>query len=351
MANSRLHGPTGNTCLVIDNQTLARTQMHSSGSIGTDDGLSKAELERQKREIALDLAQLILDLTGIVEPTPVSDGTNTLISIARGNWFDAAISAISIVPYIGDLSKVAKLPRYLDSIRKAIRIARVDAAWRPVLKDLFKKIKTILDRILEEAGDKLPLSALKTLKAIKKEIDDFLGANISAMAKADSPASAPSSATSRQAGGGSSTGGSPSPKGRPPKEKKAERSNDKMEVHKVVSENTIGSWRLVGANRAQIDPRKLKEYALNSNHPIGGNKAKVFESALGFDVKNADDLMKQLQEGIMKHTPSVGKVDKYGSRFTVDIPVVGPKGSGTVRTGWIYKPGSSVPELTTLFVK
>ena len=228
MANSRLHGPTGNTCLVIDNQTLARTQMHSSGSIGTDDGLSKAELERQKREIALDLAQLILDLTGIVEPTPVSDGTNTLISIARGNWFDAAISAISIVPYIGDLSKVAKLPRYLDSIRKAIRIARVDAAWRPVLKDLFKKIKTILDRLLEEAGDKLPSSALKTLKAIKKEIDDFLGANVSAMGKADSPASAPASASGRQSGGGAPKGGSPQPKGKPPKDNnKTDRSDDK----------------------------------------------------------------------------------------------------------------------------
>ncbi|WP_350310371.1 DUF6883 domain-containing protein [Pseudomonas sp. MEJ086] len=39
------------------------------------------------------------------------------------------------------------------------------------------------------------------------------------------------------------------------------------------------------------------------------------------------------------------------SRFTVDISVAGPKGNGIVRTGWIYKPGSATPELTTLFVK
>ncbi len=61
--------------------------------------------------------------------------------------------------------------------------------------------------------------------------------------------------------------------------------------------------------------------------------------------------MKQLQKGVMNNTPVAGKVDKYGSRFTVDIPVTGPAGSGIVRTGWILKPGSNTPEMTTLFVK
>jgi filamentous hemagglutinin len=51
------------------------------------------------------------------------------------------------------------------------------------------------------------------------------------------------------------------------------------------------------------------------------------------------------------NTPVPEKVDRFGARFTVDIPVVGPQGSGVVRTGWIFKPGSKVPELTTLFVK
>lgn len=108
---------------------------------------------------------------------------------------------------------------------------------------------------------------------------------------------------------------------------------------------------LSGANKAKIDPRKLTEYALNPNHPDGGNKAKVFESALGFNKSNADDLLKQLQNGVMNNPAVAGKVDQYGSRFTVDIPVSGPSGSGIVRTGWIYKTGSSTPEMTTLFVK
>lgn len=53
----------------------------------------------------------------------------------------------------------------------------------------------------------------------------------------------------------------------------------------------------------------------------------------------------------MKNTPVPGKVDQYGQRFTVDIPVVGPKGRGVVRSGWIFKTGSNTPELTTVLVK
>lgn len=112
-----------------------------------------------------------------------------------------------------------------------------------------------------------------------------------------------------------------------------------------------GPYSLVGANRAVIDPRKLTEYALNPAHPVGGNKARVFDSAFGFNSSNADDLMLQLRQGVMNSPATLGKVDQYGTRLTVDIPAAGPTGSGLVRTGWIYRPGSNTPELTTLFPK
>ncbi|TCM48856.1 DNRLRE domain-containing protein [Kribbella sp. VKM Ac-2568] len=117
------------------------------------------------------------------------------------------------------------------------------------------------------------------------------------------------------------------------------------------ADEAAGAHRLIGANRAHIDPRKLTEYALNPNHPVGGNKARVFESALGFNRSNADDLMAQLRQGVMENTPIPGNVDKWGTRFTVDIPVTGPAGSGVVRTGWIYTPGSTTPSLNTLMVR
>ena len=77
----------------------------------------------------------------------------------------------------------------------------------------------------------------------------------------------------------------------------------------------------------------------------------MVESALGFTRANADELLQQIQQGVANYPPVPGTVDKFGPRFTVDIPVAGPGGNGVVRTGWIYKGDSEVPELTTLFVK
>ena len=103
---------------------------------------------------------------------------------------------------------------------------------------------------------------------------------------------------------------------------------------------------------ATINPKKLTEYALNPNHPVGGNKAKVFESALGYNQSNADDLMRQIYEKLPSSEAILGKLDEYGQRYTVDILITGPNGKTMyVRTGWIIKTGSNIPELTTIFVK
>jgi filamentous hemagglutinin len=115
-----------------------------------------------------------------------------------------------------------------------------------------------------------------------------------------------------------------------------------------VDENGI----LANANNAVIDPRKLTDYALNPSHPVGGDKAIVFQSSLGYDQSNADDLLAQLKQGVTENVAVPGVVDQHGTRFTVDIPVTGPNGNtAMVRTGFIYVPGSNVPHLTTLYVK
>lgn len=105
------------------------------------------------------------------------------------------------------------------------------------------------------------------------------------------------------------------------------------------------------ADGAQIDPKKVIEYALSPEHPVGRNKARVFEAALGFNQANAAELFRQLQAGVADAVAQPGKVDQFGARYTTDIPVVGPKDLGIVRTGWIVTPGSDVPIPTTMFVK
>lgn len=108
---------------------------------------------------------------------------------------------------------------------------------------------------------------------------------------------------------------------------------------------------LRNAHRAVIDPQKIIGYALNKDHPVGGNKARVFESSLGFTQKNADQLLDQIRKGVLVNDAIPGRINEYGTRFTVDVMVKGPAGSSQVRTGWIYAPGAEVPKLTTLFVK
>jgi len=109
--------------------------------------------------------------------------------------------------------------------------------------------------------------------------------------------------------------------------------------------------KLPNADKAIIDPRKITGYALNTEHPVGGNKAKVFQSALGFNQSNADELIKKIQQGVCENPATPGKCDEHGQRYTVDIPMTGPNGqTATVRTGWIIDSGQSIPRLATTYV-
>ena len=109
---------------------------------------------------------------------------------------------------------------------------------------------------------------------------------------------------------------------------------------------------LPNCKNAHIDPNKIINYVLNPNHPVGGNKARVFESALGFNQSNANQLMTQIQQLLPNSSAILGTKDPYGQRFTVDMRITGPNGNtATIRTGWIIEVGSTVPRLTTTYVR
>ena len=123
-----------------------------------------------------------------------------------------------------------------------------------------------------------------------------------------------------------------------------------------LAENTLkeGAGDLLpNVEKFTVDTRKVAEYALNPNNTSGGaNKARVFESALGYNQSNSNHLMQQIQSKLPTSKVILGTADKYGQRFTVDIPITGPNSKAAiVRTGWILEPGSDVPRMTTIFVK
>jgi hypothetical protein len=95
--------------------------------------------------LALDLSQLCFDLAGIVDPTPVSDTASLLISLGRGRWFDALVSGVSLVPYVGDLAKLGKLQRYLDTVKQAIALARESVEAQRLLAPILVRIGRVVD--------------------------------------------------------------------------------------------------------------------------------------------------------------------------------------------------------------
>lgn len=129
-----------------------------------------AELARQQRELTLDLTQMALDLAGLIDPTPISDGANGIISLFRGDFLGAGISALGMLPYVGDLAKVGKLGKYVRTMERVVDLARMDARFADSVRPVLQRIKDALDQI---PFDSLPAAAREPLQALKSKVDDF----------------------------------------------------------------------------------------------------------------------------------------------------------------------------------
>ncbi len=134
---------------------------------------TQPSLDDEKSALILDLTQMVLDIAGIIDPTPISDGVSGLISLFRGDWLGAGISVAAMIPYIGDLAKAGKLPKLLKTIERAVEIASKDARFAERLRPVLEKLKGALDAV---PLDKLPDAIRKPLEAMKKKIDDFFSA-------------------------------------------------------------------------------------------------------------------------------------------------------------------------------
>ena len=121
-------------------------------------------------DLALDLTQMGLDVAGLFDPTPISDGSNAVISLFRGDWLGAGLSAVSIIPYVGDAAKLGKLGKWAETVAKAIDAAKSNPAARGALQPGIDTIKAALDKV---PLDKLPESMRKPLEDLKGKVDEF----------------------------------------------------------------------------------------------------------------------------------------------------------------------------------
>jgi hypothetical protein len=145
--------------------------------MGANDRAGLARAGPDPATLALDVGQMALDVVGIFDPTPISDGTNAVISLFRGDFAGAGISALGILPGIGDAAKLGKLGKWAETVANAVDLAARNPAFAARVEPALRRIA---DAIGSAPLDKLPASARETLQRIKAKIDGLAAARASA---------------------------------------------------------------------------------------------------------------------------------------------------------------------------
>lgn len=101
-----------------------------------------------------------------------------------------------------------------------------------------------------------------------------------------------------------------------------------------------------------IPIQKITTYALNPNHPVGGDKAYLFEKYLGYTQNNYSFLKQQIEEKVLKARALEITPKGFGRLFQVDLDILGnyQGQKEKVRTGWIIKSNRNIAQLTTLYI-
>jgi hypothetical protein len=109
--------------------------------------------------------------------------------------------------------------------------------------------------------------------------------------------------------------------------------------------------RLPNAERATVDVTKLRDYSLNPAHDKGKHKARVFASAMGFTIADAERLRDMILVAISTHEATRGATDEHGTRYRVDFEAQGLRGPVRIRTAWHIDAGETIPRLVSCYVK
>jgi len=107
--------------------------------------------------------------------------------------------------------------------------------------------------------------------------------------------------------------------------------------------------RLPNADQSIIDPRKIRDYLLSSEHPVGRYKAHFF-AHLGFTREEWRGLRGQLQSLALQEAAEVAERTVYGQKYIVRGTIVGAAGrNAKVLTAWIVLNGEDVPRFVTAY--
>ena len=107
--------------------------------------------------------------------------------------------------------------------------------------------------------------------------------------------------------------------------------------------------RVPNAERAFIDMRKLRDYALNPTHRVGVHKARLFAILLGMTINDAEALRDILLQVIQTEEATLGELDEYGQRYVMDFLLTWQSKQTTVCSAWIIRLDEDFPRLVTCY--
>jgi hypothetical protein len=107
--------------------------------------------------------------------------------------------------------------------------------------------------------------------------------------------------------------------------------------------------KLPGAERAFVDPAKVRDYLLNVDHPVGHSKARFF-GALGFTRARWPALYGALLDLAVRGEATIGEPSPYGQKYEIHATISGPaEREAYIVTVWIVLLDEDFPRLVTAF--
>ena len=106
---------------------------------------------------------------------------------------------------------------------------------------------------------------------------------------------------------------------------------------------------LANLDDAVIDPRKLRDYLLSAEHPLGRFKARFF-AALGFSADHWQEFDSALRTQHLTQEAEAGPTATGGRKFIIRAILTGPNGrSAAVVSVWFIRAGEMAPRFVTAY--
>ena len=108
--------------------------------------------------------------------------------------------------------------------------------------------------------------------------------------------------------------------------------------------------KLPNGDRATINMRKLRHYALDPRHPHGRHHARLFRDLLKLSADDAPRLAAWLRRLAASHDVTLGKPSPFGQKYELRAQWQEGNASYTVLSVWMIHHGEHIPRLVTTYV-